>query len=758
MVTGKKVDVVSRFINVLSYFVRCSEVHENLQSHGPFSRDSDSALSTETLTEESSLDGDDLHVEPVFSHPSDGPSRTKHDSRGSTFETTLAVKTPVSEGESDGFVTKSSMGARGASCDIRPSCDVWSSTPELKSSTVWYVDLPCEMTDAEAGEKTGDDNHGNEDSGELVCQIDTHHSCADQNTARETVASGSPTWVCNETDAGICGSIKSRCRERCKNVVTPSECCSNQGRAVPSSPCGYKADTVKYGKITTGGHRSCDIGVAAACSTVNDTCIQTSGQHNVLQPLFLFRRFDQCQNICLPTTGKNIAADDVSDCGRIHAEHSSVDRQKSAASRSDSESKIVGDLNEVKGDVSHATETSIHVDCVNDTQVSSTDVNDASGKCQLSPTFIREEPRMMRVRLVGRMAPPEISEARIETAPEPCGVKVKSCNDHQVAAQEDSGSTSDVGNSLSSQRGFTDMSDSDSCHTASSDYLLQVDVPGISQGSSPGVYSTRSKEGFHDSGVFEVPSTEAVTYSDVARTDARDSGFSSTDFEGGQPAKTEDTVVLSSHSNTTETSSGASTLCNEHTTPTRFTFSRSNSMFDEYFKEEPTGGTVDQMSADVFNEYLDAPMPDVNELRKFSVSSQDAVSSTKPHYARLPSMEESPSMFDEYFVEESSKISDAESRCQTNTSELVENTVKKQLDFEPERQLETLRNDAETERSGAGVFSSMRRKHKSEETVPRKNSLLGRQISMPMPSGNLSRTRCVLKHILCQLDLKLREV
>lgn len=743
VVTGKKVDVVSRFLNVLSYFIRCSEVHENRQGNGPFARDSDSEVATERLVEEGSVDGDGQYC--------DEPSRTKCDAGGSAFEND--VRTPVLEG---GCVSRPHTG--------QDSSDVTLNFPKMETSTVWYVDLPCEgSTDGRtsnqgnggdkvtqsdvchistvqqsSGGKCGQVVHDCERISSITHTTSTSHSGSNVDVgsstrqdslvrAHVTAASGSPTWTCNETRAG-----ENVCREQCDAVVTPSDCHSSHDRTAPCSPCDYKTDTTLCGNTRPGGH--CDAGTVAEC----DQHTQTTA---LPQPLFLFRSFDQCQHICLPASGD----DSVSD--PIHSQCSSLGRQKSDGSDK-SESKVAGDSDGVSDTVSSTTETSVEVDIGGDTQVSPTDVSDVSEKCQLSPSFIREETRVLRVRLVGRRAPPEISETSLQVAPELHAFEAKSGSDRQalggdVTTQEDTGSTSDIGNSVGSQR-CTDTSDSDSCLTGSSDYLLQVDIPGISQGSSPCMYSTQGKEGFLDSGMFEVSNADVVTYSDVTRTDPHDSGFSMTDCS--ESVEAEDTLVLSSHSETTEISSGASTLCHDRPTPSHFTFSRSNSMFDEYFRDDtadgatalPVQSTVDEISADVFSEYLDAPMPDANELRKFSVRSQMTSSSAKPCYACLPSMEESPSMFDEYFADESNK----------SEHSLAEDTAKKRLDFEVKKQSETLMNDAATERSDAGVRPSVRQKHRSEEMVPRKNSLqhagnvlLGRQISTPAPCVTTSRTR-----------------
>ena len=735
VVTGRKADVVGRFLNVLSYFVRCSEVHENRQGNGPFATDSDSEVASERLLEESSVDGDDECCE--------GPDRTKCDAGGCSVETD-ARTTEVACG---GCVAAPSAG--------QDSSDVTLFPPEMKSSTVWYVDLPCE-----GATEGGTSNHG--DGGDAVTRTDVCHMTTDRqgsggkrdqivrdqmssvtdttstshgggvdsSTGRGSlahpcvsVAGGSPTQTCSEPRAS-----KNVCREQCAAVVTPSECHSSHEWTASGIASDHRTDTTQCGH--------CD---KVECDRLTDQLIQTTGQHALPQPLFFFRRFDQS------------AIDETS--GHTESQHSSPWRQKSNVS----EPKCAGDL--LSDTMS--TETSVKVDTSCDTQVSISDVSDTRERCQLSPSFIREETKLVRVRLIGRMAPPEVSETSLQVAPVLHAFEAKSGNDRQapdgaVMTQDDMGSTSDIGNSVGNQR-CTDTSDSDSCLTESSDYLLQVDIPDVSQGSSPGMCLTRGKEGFQDSGMFEVSGGDAVTYGDVARTDARDSGFSTADFS--ESVEAEDSLVSSSHSGTTATSSGASTLCNDRQTPSRFTFSRSNSMFDEYFREDtadgatplPVQSAVDEIPADVFNEYLDAPMPDASELRKFSVTSQTtSPNDAKPCYVRLPSMEESPSMFDEYFADESNKVSGTECDRQAHTREhsLEEKTARKCLDFDEKTQLETLTNDAAAERSDTGVTSSARRKHRSEELVPRKNSLqlVGRQISTPAPSMVTSRTRWVVIH------------
>ena len=732
MVTGRKADVVGRFLNVLSYFVRCSEVHENRQGNGPFTTDSDSEVASETLQEESSVDGDDECCE--------GPDRTKCDAGGCSFETDARTTEAA-------CVTAPSAG--------QDSSDVTLFPPQMKSSTVWYVDLPCEGTT-----DGGTSNHG--DGGDAVTQTDvchmttvqqgsggncdqvvrdqmssitdttstSHSEDVDSSTGQSSLtppcvsaASGSPTQKCCEPRAS---------KNMCTAVVTPSECHSSHKRTAPGSACDHRTDTTQCSHTPPGGH--CD---KIECDRVSDKLIQTTGQDALPQPLFLFRRFDQ------PAIGET--------SGHTESQHSSPRRQKSNGSDR-SEPKCAGDL--LSDTMS--TETSVKVDTSCDTQVSISDVTDTRERCQLSPSFIREETKLVRVRLIGRMAPPEVSETSLQVAPVLHAFEAKSGNDRQapdgaVTTQDDTGSTSDIGNSVSSQR-CTDTSDSDSCLTESSDYLLQVDIPGVSQGSSPCMCLTRGKEGFHDSGMFEVSGGDTVTYGDVALTDARDSGFSTADFS--ESVEAQDTLVSSSHSGTTVTSSGTSTLCNDCQTPSHFTFSRSNSMFDEYFREDtadgttalPVQSTVGEISADVFSEYLDAPMPDASELRKFSVSSQTTSPNAKPCYVRLPSMEESPSMFDEYFADESNKVSGTECYCQAHTSEhsLDEKTARKCLDFEEKM----LANDTAAERCDTGMTLSARRKHRSEEMVPRKNSLqlLGRQISTPALSVVTSRTRWVLTH------------
>ena len=760
--TGRKVDVVSRLLNVLSYFVRCSEVHENVHGSGPFSREAHSEVhenvhgsgpfsreahscssTSEGLEEDHFFDSDNVPGAPVSGQPNDGdgPSQSNCDGGKCIFETT-----PLEGMVSSGSVVNATIGEL--------DCDVGSSNSEPKSSTVWYVDLPCEATEADTEETAIVEKHDSQCRRDTVqqsrvghcecviresdrplsvrvmtsktaCESSANvHSPVLQNANVSAMVSSDSCMQCvyDGISIGIHidDSSENRCQERHHELTPPSGFHCNQKRAVLHCVSDGKSKQNECHKLTAGGHVSSDRRVAVDCGRDIDSYIENTIEDHVPQSLFLFRRFDQCQDICAPIAGKDEAVDAASDSG---CALSSSRRQRSVVCGRDSE------LQPANSDDSSSREaaTSVQVYNAGDMQSSSTSVNDTgeldNERCQLSPSYIREETKVLRVRLVGRMAPSEISQTHTDIAPELCDIATRSCHDHKVR-QDYLGGT--AGNRLSCHQGCGDAGDR--CHTKDCERLQQVSVEQM----------------FHDSGVFDVPSSEVET--DATRTEQRDSGICITDLYSSNSVKTE-------CSETIETNTGAKDLCNTPTVPNHFSFSRSNSMFDEYFKDDvadgaasiPTEGVVDDFSADAFSEYLDAPMPDLSELRKYSAAHQTAALSAKHEYTHLLSMEESPSMFDEYFTDETNVVSSRQSKCETTQEASVLESTETQRQ-QLRRQSEPTRNIAESAARNTATGRSVRRKHRSDETVARKNSLqhccnvlLGRQINSPAPSGAATR-------------------
>ena len=804
VVTGRKVDVVSRLLNVLSYFVRCSEVHENLQGNGPFSREAHSCMSTvERLEEDHCSDSDNVPGGSVSGHPNDCdcPSQSNCDRAKCIFETT-SLEGMVSGGS----VANANIG------DV--NCDVGSSNSETKSSTVWYVDLPCEATEAETEEKAIGEERDNE------CRCDTVQESSGGHCDCVFHESDRPLSVRVMTSKTACESSVNVHSPVLRNTLQFSHITNvSHDELTPPSGllCSQKRTVLHFDKtkphechkLTAGGHMSSDRCVTVHCGRVDDSCIENTNEDHVPQPLFLFRRFDQCQAIYASIAGKDQAVDSASDSGCTLSENSlqsqrsdiyardselqpsnsddnsswrqrsdvcardselqpansdynssrrqrsdvcardselqpansddnsswrqrsdvcardselqpansdynSSRRQRSDVCARDSELQPVNfddnssrrqrsdvcardsELQPANSDdnSSHAAATRVQVYNAGDMQVSSTDANNTgeldNDRCQLSPSFIREETKVLRVRLVGRMAPSEISQTHTDIAPELCDIATRSCSDHNVP-QDFLGGTCAAGNSLSCHhQGCVDASDK--CDTKDCECLQQVSV----------------KQMFHDSGVFDV--------TDASRTVQRDSGICITGFHSSNSVKTECTETM-------KTNSGAKDLCHTSTVPNQFTFSRSNSMFDEYFKDDvadgavsiPTEDIVDHFCGDTFSEYLDAPMPDVSEVCKYSAARQAAA--LKYRYTHLSSMEESPSMFDEYFTGETNLVSSRQSKCEITQDDSVLGKTKRQG---LRRQSDSTRNVAESAARNAATGHCMRRKHRSEETVVRR--------------------------------------